>query len=37
MTQMSRKNRSPEEARTREILDTVCRELALAADELNDQ
>ncbi|WP_433476388.1 hypothetical protein ACQPZP_04640 [Spirillospora sp. CA-142024] len=39
MTQMSRRNLSPEEARawTREVLDTVCRELAVAADELNDQ
>lgn len=36
---MSWKNPSPEEARTRtrEVLDTVCRELARAADELNDQ
>lgn len=28
---------SPEEVQTREVLDAVCRELAVAADELNDQ
>ncbi|WP_242909792.1 hypothetical protein [Actinomadura terrae] len=34
---MSRENSQPERRRTLEILDTMCRELAPAANELNEQ